>query len=343
MTVEFENPKKAPKTEPKKRTARPTSRPVRSTPTAAPRPTSSVAPNTVPRNFDSVHEVDQHPPNSLANDEEVRSIAQADATARAEYAAFVAEAEAAANAAARTAAANAAAARAAASRNSATAATAATANAANAASDNTSFSSTAANTASSSAKIDIPDNKIPRSRSTIKSRSLAFDQRHRKRNSSVSRANSITNKGIGLYPAVSLTTGQHIRVNFGDEPWMYRPPITYAYWGINQAGELDEYYKKRVLHWADKRGKISHGKYFGPTNTQPLRPRYGADNIPEGQLIFSDSSDDEAIQDDINSDNDDAASKDQCNICYSEPANVILQPCKHGDIGSQCAALIKKW
>ncbi|KAG1045687.1 hypothetical protein G6F43_011236 [Rhizopus delemar] len=149
-------------------------------------------------------------------------------------------------------------------------------------------------------------------------------------------------KGLGLYPAISLTTNQHVRVNFGDEPWMYRPPITYPYWGINQAGELDEYFKEKVYHWVHKRGRIAHGKSFGPTNTQPLRPRYGADEIPEGQLHFSDSSDEEDTH--VHADSEeDKSTTNLCTICYSEPANITLLPCKHGDIGSQCAAIINKW
>lgn len=33
---------------------------------------------------------------------------------------------------------------------------------------------------------------------------------------------------LGLYPIISLANHQHVIVNFGDQPWMYAPPLQSA-------------------------------------------------------------------------------------------------------------------
>ncbi|KAG1055961.1 hypothetical protein G6F43_002106 [Rhizopus delemar] len=145
-------------------------------------------------------------------------------------------------------------------------------------------------------------------------------------------------KPLGLYPAISLTANQHVRVNFGNEPWMYAPPVSHNdYRPISEAGHLDEYFKSKVMYWVRKRGKVTHGKAFRPTHTEPLRPCYGADEIPEYQLQLTDLEDDEEYSGKtLNVD------RGICTICYSEPSDTTLMPCQHGEIGSKCCMLINK-
>jgi hypothetical protein len=146
-------------------------------------------------------------------------------------------------------------------------------------------------------------------------------------------------KSLGLYPAISLTANQHVRVNFGNEPWMCAPPVSHNdYRPISEAGHLDEYFKSKVMYWVRKRGKVTYGKAFRPTHTEPLRPCYGADEIPEYQLQLTDFEDDEEYS-------GKAFSVDRgiCTICYSEPSDTTLMPCQHGEIGSKCCMLINKW
>ncbi|RCI03801.1 hypothetical protein CU098_012537, partial [Rhizopus stolonifer] len=115
-------------------------------------------------------------------------------------------------------------------------------------------------------------------------------------------------KGLGLYPAISLTTHQQALVNFGERPWMYPPPTTVKFRGIHEAGALDHDFRKRVMRWVKKRGVTSHGKSYQPMNKPPLRPRVGADDIAQQPSPESD-----------------------------KPKDTMLMPCKHDGIGGRCA------
>ncbi|KAG2195251.1 hypothetical protein INT47_007980 [Mucor saturninus] len=147
-------------------------------------------------------------------------------------------------------------------------------------------------------------------------------------------------KGLGLYPAISLTTHQQALVNFGERAWMYPPPTNAKFKGLNEAGVLDGDFNKRVMRWVKKRGITSHGKSYQPMNKPPLRPRVGADDIVHG-------SSPQSLQDSTDSDCTDGHAEEEeedydwdgplCTICFSEPKNTMLMPCKHDGIGGRCA------
>ncbi|KAI8368989.1 hypothetical protein BD560DRAFT_330363 [Blakeslea trispora] len=144
-------------------------------------------------------------------------------------------------------------------------------------------------------------------------------------------------KGLGLYPAISLTTHQQALVNFGERPWMYPPPTKAKFRGLNEAGILDHDFKRRVMRWVKKRGVTSHGKSYQPMNKPPLRPRVGADEVVQ-HLSDSDSTDkEEEKEQDYDWDGP------LCTICFSEPKDTILMPCKHDGIGGRCAKALSLW
>lgn len=151
-------------------------------------------------------------------------------------------------------------------------------------------------------------------------------------------------KGLGLYPAISLTTHQQALVNFGERAWMYPPPTTARFRGLNEAGALDSDFNKRVMRWVKKRGITSHGKSYQPMNKPPLRPRVGADDIVDG-------SSPQSLQESTDSDCTDQHEEEEdydwdgplCTICFSEPKNTMLMPCKHDGIGGRCAKALTLW
>jgi hypothetical protein len=148
-------------------------------------------------------------------------------------------------------------------------------------------------------------------------------------------------KGLGLYPAISLTTHQQALVNFGERPWMYPPPTAVKFRGLNEAGALDGKFNKRVMRWVRKRGVTSHGKSYQPTNKPPLRPRVGADDVQQQQSSESDSTtevdDEEEEEEGFDWDGP------LCTICFSEPKDTMLMPCKHDGIGGRCAKALTLW
>lgn len=151
-------------------------------------------------------------------------------------------------------------------------------------------------------------------------------------------------KGLGLYPAISLTTHQQALVNFGERAWIYPPPTTSKFRGLNEAGIIDADFNKRVMRWVRKRGITSHGKSYLPMNKAPLRPRFGADDV------FSGSSP-QSVQDSTDSDCTEGHEEEEdydwdgplCTICFSEPKNTMLMPCKHDGIGGRCAKALVLW
>ncbi|OAD08286.1 hypothetical protein MUCCIDRAFT_182405 [Mucor lusitanicus CBS 277.49] len=145
-------------------------------------------------------------------------------------------------------------------------------------------------------------------------------------------------KGLGLYPAISLTTHQQALVNFGEKAWMYPPPTTARFRGINEAGALDGDFEKRVLRWVKKRGVTSHGKSYQPMNKPPLRPRVGADEVLQQASPDSDSTTE--VEEEEEEEEDYDWDGPLCTICFSEPKNTILMPCKHDGIGGRCAKVL---
>lgn len=152
-------------------------------------------------------------------------------------------------------------------------------------------------------------------------------------------------KGLGLYPAISLTTHQQALVNFGERAWMYPPPTTSRFRGLNEAGVLDGDFNKRVMRWVKKRGITSHGKSYQPMNKPPLRPRVGADEIVDGASPRSlqDSTDSDCTDQNEEEEEDYDWDGPLCTICFSEPKNTMLMPCKHDGIGSRCAKALTLW
>lgn len=151
-------------------------------------------------------------------------------------------------------------------------------------------------------------------------------------------------KGLGLYPAISLTTHQQALVNFGERSWMYPPPTTSKFRGMSEAGALDAEFNKRVMRWVKKRGVTSQGKSYQPMNKAPLRPRVGADDIVKGSSPLSNQeSVDSEDTDELDEEEDYDWDGPLCTICFSEPKNTILLPCKHDGIGGRCAKVLTLW
>lgn len=156
-------------------------------------------------------------------------------------------------------------------------------------------------------------------------------------------------KGLGLYPAISLTTHQQALVNFGARPWMYPPPTTTKYRGLNEAGALDSEFEKRVMRWVKKRGITSHGKSYQPMNKPPLRPRVGADEVVKNDGSSPQSSQDSTTDSENDENTVEEAEEDYdwdgplCTICFSEPKNTVLMPCKHDGLGLRCAKVLTLW
>ncbi|KAI8372067.1 hypothetical protein EDC96DRAFT_477717 [Choanephora cucurbitarum] len=144
-------------------------------------------------------------------------------------------------------------------------------------------------------------------------------------------------KGLGLYPAISLTTHQQALVNFGERPWIYPPPTKAKFKGLCEAGILDNDFKRRVMRWVKKRGITSHGKSYQPMNRPPLRPKVGADEV------IHLSSDSDSTDKEEEKDQDYDWDGPLCTICFSEPKDTMLMPCKHDGIGGRCAKALSLW
>ncbi|CAO3613098.1 unnamed protein product [Cunninghamella blakesleeana] len=162
-------------------------------------------------------------------------------------------------------------------------------------------------------------------------------------------------KGLGLYPAVSLTTHQHILINLGDRPWIYPPPISCRYRGICEAGELDDKYKKRVSKWVSQRGYRMRKSHLAENNT-PIRPKLNKSLTSNNTIqINVNRYHDQETKDDLyltasplsctsTTSSNTSIEYDwdgpMCTICFSEPKNIILLPCHHGGIGEKCAKVL---
>lgn len=170
-------------------------------------------------------------------------------------------------------------------------------------------------------------------------------------------------KGLGLYPAVSLTTHQHILMNLGDRPWIYPPPIPNRYRGICEAGQLDDKYKKRVSKWVSQRGYRMRKSHLAENNT-PIRPKLNksltsnnnfqinVNQHPSHPYHHNETKDDlylasSPLSYTSTTSSDTSIEYDwdgpMCTICFSEPKNTILLPCNHGGIGEKCAKILDLW
>ncbi|KAI9255101.1 hypothetical protein BDA99DRAFT_467298 [Phascolomyces articulosus] len=183
---------------------------------------------------------------------------------------------------------------------------------------------------------------------------------------------------LGLYPAVSLTTHQHILLNFGDRPWMYPPPVSVKYKGISEAGKLEDHFKSRVIKYAQKRNKPrckSQATISTTTSSQAAASAAAASGTPHlpisnnhhhhsqpssitnlqsiptttsaTTIIASSSSPSipiTRIETDVLSSSSSSSSTSSydwdgplCTICFSEPKNIMLLPCRHTGWGERCA------
>ncbi|KAI8097514.1 uncharacterized protein BX664DRAFT_259281 [Halteromyces radiatus] len=174
-------------------------------------------------------------------------------------------------------------------------------------------------------------------------------------------------KGLGLYPAISLTTHQHVLLNLGDRPWIYPPPVTCRYHGISEAGRLDRDYRRRVIRWVNQRGYRIRKLHLAD-NHSPIRPHFksssnGGGGSGDGNggnsygggiggASSNSGTDDYSSSSPLSltsstTSNDSLVEYDWdgplCTICFSEPKNVILLPCQHGGIGQNCAKLLDMW
>ncbi|KAG0173897.1 hypothetical protein DFQ28_004840 [Apophysomyces sp. BC1034] len=113
----------------------------------------------------------------------------------------------------------------------------------------------------------------------------------------------VVEKCLELYPAISLTTHQHVMVNFGDRPWLYPPPLSVRYKGVSKAGHLSDRFKQRLTRFVRARRTLA--SYVDSSE-------YDWD----GPL---------------------------CTICFSEPKNTALMPCGHGGWGRRCADAFDSW
>ncbi|KAI7901775.1 uncharacterized protein BX663DRAFT_512377 [Cokeromyces recurvatus] len=145
-------------------------------------------------------------------------------------------------------------------------------------------------------------------------------------------------KGLGLYPAITLTAHQHVLVNFGESPWMFPPPVACQFQAIYKSGYLDADFKRLVMHWVKKCGVITQNKVSSSFDKQPYRPLYGAGPVPDSPLpiIYSSGSSDESSDDDSKG----IGESSNCNICFTEPKDTLLLPCKHDGICNQCAQML---
>ncbi|KAI9498986.1 hypothetical protein BDB00DRAFT_924775 [Zychaea mexicana] len=183
----------------------------------------------------------------------------------------------------------------------------------------------------------------------------------RKSKSRSSNSNDNKSVSLGLYPAVSLTTHQHVLLNFGDRPWMYPPPVSVKYKGISEAGKLDEHFKNRVLHYVQKRSKprcksqatsitttttttttsasVSHRQQQQqqqqPHTLQQQKHQH-QEGVGGGKRATA------GVVVDVDAVSNSSSSSYEwdgplCTICFSEPKNVMLLPCRHTGWGGRCA------
>jgi hypothetical protein len=137
-----------------------------------------------------------------------------------------------------------------------------------------------------------------------------------------------TNNMEGLFPAFSLTTHQHILINFGDLPWMYLPDYLSSHqdWkGINQADSMDSAFRQQVQ--------------CGGMIRSPL-DKDGMAGAEIGHAAKSSTSghgdeDDDHINDDWDG--------PLCTMCFNEPKDTSLIPCGHGSWGAACTKVLVSW
>lgn len=100
---------------------------------------------------------------------------------------------------------------------------------------------------------------------------------------------------LGLYPIISLANHQHVIVNFGDQPWMYTPPLQSATYSPMSRSTIKQHATSSSEKSKTKSSVIDHEVL---------------DHDWEGPL---------------------------CTLCFSEPKDTVLLPCKHDGFGRTCS------
>lgn len=152
---------------------------------------------------------------------------------------------------------------------------------------------------------------------------------------------------LSLYPAVSLTTHQHVILNLGDRPWIYPPPVSVKYRGISHAAsaqDLDDPYKKRVMRHIRRTSERT-----ASNNERMMTAAAAASSMTstvvgcddETRLKFDDAA--SAASSEATNTSDYDWDGPLCTICFSEPKTVMLMPCSHAGWGEKCARALTMW
>jgi hypothetical protein len=140
-------------------------------------------------------------------------------------------------------------------------------------------------------------------------------------------------EGLGLYPAISLTSHQHVIVNFGHSPWMYPPSLPESGFQPMDACEImPEELKRNILKLTRLRGRKCARVPISSLGRKAAEI--------SGRAAWLDS--------DSDSDTETTSSTEEkeqifCTICYSEPHCIQLQPCGHDGFCITCAKILGTW
>lgn len=136
---------------------------------------------------------------------------------------------------------------------------------------------------------------------------------------------------LGLFPAISLTSHQHVIINFGNQAWMYPPPLSHdGFKAMKDCEAMTADLRRNIVKLTGLRGR--------KLTRVPLSSLARKAAELSGKEAWLDSDSD---SDTLNSSED----RDQfyCTICYSEPHCIQLQPCGHGGLCRTCAKIIDTW
>lgn len=168
--------------------------------------------------------------------------------------------------------------------------------------------------------------------------------------------------GLGLFPAVSLTTHQHVLLNLGDRPWMFPPPVRVKYKGICQANTMTEEYRSQVRKHVKMRAKKYKNKDKSHQHPHQCRKRCTSSTAAAAYSSSSSSSSSSSTSATTTTSSSTSSAADAgscksctsseseydwdgplCTICFSEPKDVILVPCLHTGWGQNCARELEHW
>ncbi|KAM3585963.1 hypothetical protein VKS41_002497 [Umbelopsis sp. WA50703] len=132
---------------------------------------------------------------------------------------------------------------------------------------------------------------------------------------------------LGLYPAISLTSHQHVIINFGNQAWMYPPPLSHGdFKAMKDCEAMSSDLRRNIVKLTSLRGR--------KLTRVPLSSLARKAAELSGREVWLDS----------DSDSDTVSSEDReqvfCTICYAEPHCIQLQPCGHGGLCRTCAKII---